>query len=142
MNVLRVVRHGQLHERQERLRTGKPFAYSSDGRRDPFRSLYATMDEVKGPRPKGVAGLLVTELDLTGIVKDPNGGDVALVIGSDTKGYFLRVGDVVYDGTLIGIDSGIGTVTFRQKINDPRRIKPYQDIVKTLDQLEDEERTR
>ncbi len=38
---------------------------------------------------------------------DPSDGDVALVMGSDNKGYFLRVGDEVYDGTLIAIDSGM-----------------------------------
>ena len=66
-------------------------------------------------------------------------GDKALLMGSDNKGYFLRVGDEVYDGTIIAIDSRLGSVTFRQQIDDPRMIKPYRDIVKRLVPLEDEE---
>jgi hypothetical protein len=117
---------------QEQLRRGQRFSYSPDGRRDPFRSLYESVPGPKGPRPVGVAGMLVTELDLTGIVKDANGGDVALVIGSDNKGYFLRVGDLVYDGTVIAVDPRQGEITFRQQVDDPRLIKPYRDVVKKL----------
>ena len=65
--------------------------------------------------------------------------DVALVIGSDNKGYFLRVGDNVFDGAVIAVDSRLGTVTFRQQVDDPRRIKPYQDVVKRLVPEDDEE---
>ena len=83
--------------------------------------------------------MLVAEIDLTGVVHDGRDGDVAVVMGSDNKGYFLRVGDEVYDGTIIAIDSRQGTVTFRQQIDDPRMIKPYRDIVKRLVPLEDEE---
>ena len=117
---------------QERLRMGESFSYSPEGRRDPFRSLYENLDQVKGPRPKGVEGMLVTELNLTGIVRDSNGGDVALVIGSDNKGYFLRVGDEVYDGTVTTVDPRQGQITFRQQVDDPRLIKPYRDVVKRL----------
>ncbi len=92
----------------------------------------------KGPRPKGVAGMLVTEIDLVGIVKDPDKGDVAFFMGSDNRGYFLRVGDEVYDGTMIAIDARKGAVTFRQQVDDPRVIKPYRDLVKRLVPLEEE----
>ena len=92
----------------------------------------------KGPRPKGVAGMLVTELDLVGIVKDSVGADMAFVIGSDNRGYFLKSGDEVYDGSLMGIDPRAGTATFRQQVDDPRLIKPYRDVVKRLVPLEEE----
>ena len=92
----------------------------------------------KGPRPKGVAGMMVTELDLVGIVKDSSGADMAFVIGSDNRGYFLKSGDEVYDGSLMGIDSRQGTATFRQQVDDPRLIKPYRDVVKRLVPLEEE----
>ena len=132
----------RILRQQQDLLTGRRFSYDPQERRDPFLSLTETVRLDDGDKPRGIKGMVISEINLTGIVKDGRGGNMALMMGSDNKGYFLRVGDVVYDGTLIGIDSGIGTVTFRQKINDPRRIKPYQDIVKTLDQLEDEERTR
>jgi len=118
---------------QEDLLSGRQFSYDPGGRRDPFRSL---MEEVamrrKGPRPRGVAGMLVVELDLTGIVRDTTGGNIAVVMGTDNKGYFLHVGDEIYDGSVIAIDPTAGTVTFRQQVDDPRLIKPYRDVVKRL----------
>ena len=120
--------------------TGQMFSYNPEGRRDPFRSLYELLGLTQGgKRPQGVAGMLVAELDLTGVVNDPRGGDVVVVMGSDNKGYFLRAGAEVYDGTVIALDTRLGTVTFRQPIDDPRSIKPYRDVVKRLVPLGDEE---
>jgi hypothetical protein len=125
---------------QEELLSGQRFSYDPGGRRDPFRSL---TDEIsarkKGPRPRGVAGMLVSEIDLTGIVRDAQGGNVAVFIGSDNKGYFLRAGDEVYDGTVLAIDPASGSVTFRQQVDDPRLIKPYRDVVKRLTPVDVEE---
>ena len=83
--------------------------------------------------------MLVNEIDLAGIVQDGSGGDVAFFTGSDNKGYFMRVGERVYDGTLIAIDGQKGAVTFRQQVDDPRQIKPYRDVVRRL--VPDEEST-
>ena len=124
---------------QEELLSGQRFSYDPGGRRDPFRSLYEELTiKKKGPRPKGVAGMLVSEVGLVGLVRDPSGGDVTLFMGSDNKGYFLRVGDEVYDGTLIAVDPKAGTVTFRQQVDVPRLIKPYRDVVKRLVPLEED----
>jgi hypothetical protein len=118
---------------QEQMLSGKRFSYDPDGRRDPFRNLFETLGvKHDGPRPRGVAGMLVAEMDLVGIVKDQIGNDMGLLIGSDNKGYFLKVGDQVFDGTVISVDSRLGTVTFRQQVDDPRLIKPYRDVVKRL----------
>ena len=118
---------------QEDLLSGKQFSYDPGGRRDPFRSLFEESAlRRKGPRPRGVAGMLVVELELTGIVRDTTGGNIAVVMGTDNKGYFLHVGDEVYDGGVIAIDPVAGSVTFRQQVDDPRLIKPYRDVVKRL----------
>lgn len=118
---------------QEELLSGQRFSYDPAGRRDPFRSLFEEQAlRRKGPRPRGVSGMLITEIELTGIVRDSRRGDIAVFMGTDNKGYFLRVGDEVYDGTLMAIDGGTGTVTFRQQVDDPRLIKPYRDVVKRL----------
>lgn len=127
----------QILREQEKMLTGHRFSYDPDGRRDPFRNLAEAM-QIKGKRPRGAAGMLVAEMDLVGIVKGQDGMDVGLLIGSDAKGYFLKVGDTVFDGTIIAVDSRLGTVTFRQKVDDPRQIKPYRDVTKTL-VTEDEE---
>lgn len=126
-----------LREQEELLR-GQRFTYDPGGRRDPFRSLYESVRLKGDKRPEGIHGMLVSEVNLTGIVRDPS-GDIALLMGSDNKGYFLRVGDSVFDGEVIAVDSRLGAVTFRQRIDDPRRIKPYRDVVKRLVPLEDEE---
>ena len=124
---------------QEELLTGQRFSYDPGTRRDPFRSLFEAAANIrKGPRPPGVSGMLVAEIGLTGIVKDPKGGDVALFMGSDNKGYFLRAGDEVYDGTVLSVDPVSGAVTFRQQVDDPRLIKPYRDVVKRLTPVEEE----
>jgi len=123
---------------QEKLMRGQRFSYDPAGRRDPFLSLYEQVRlKDQGKRPKGIGGMLVTEIDLVGIVQDASGGDVAFFTGSDNKGYFMKVGDQVFDGTLIGVDPRTGAVTFRQEVDDPRLIKPYRDVVKKLSPLEE-----
>jgi hypothetical protein len=75
-------------------------------------------------------------VDLVGIVQKGKGA-LAFFNGSDNKGYFLKVGDVLYDGKIIRIDRRTGTVVFRQDINDPRSIKPYRDVTKKLTPAEE-----
>jgi len=128
----------QILEQQEALLTGQRFSYDPTGRRDPFRNL---MEIVVANREcqEGIACMLIAEIALDGIVKDDSDGDVAMFTGSDNKGYFLRVGDSVFDGTITGIDPRLGVVTFRQEVDDPRRIKPYRDVKKSLVALDNEE---
>jgi hypothetical protein len=120
----------QILEQQERLLRGHRFTYDPGNRRDPFQSLFDKPRE-GGPRPPGIQGMSIDEIDLTGIVEHER-GNVAYFTGSDNKGYFLRVGEGVYKATMISIDPGNGSVTFRQKVDDPRQIKPYRDVVRTL----------
>ncbi len=126
-------------EQQEQLLRGQRFTYDPGSRRDPFRSLYDFVREGDGPRPAGIEGMSIEEIDLTGIVEDP-GGNVAYFTGSDNKGYFLRVGQRVYKATMIAVDPSTGSVTFRQQVDDPRQIKPYRDIVRKLQPLDEENR--
>jgi Tfp pilus assembly protein PilP len=67
-------------------------------RRDPFESLVGR--EHAGPRsdlPQGKAGLQVGTLRLDGIVRAPN-GMIAVVSNPQSRTYFLREGDQLYDG--------------------------------------------
>lgn len=124
---------------QEEVLSGAHFSYEPHGRRDPFRSLLTPTGGEGEKRPPGVAGMGVAELDLAGVVRDKDDGDVAMVIGSDNKGYFLRVGDKVFDATVLAVDPRTGSITFRQKVDDERLIKPYRDVVQRLVPLDDEE---
>jgi len=127
----------QILAQQEQLMRGQRFSYDPGSRRDPFLSLYEKVGDRPRERLAGMQGMYIDEIDLNGIVEDPSGGDVAYFTGSDNKGYFMRVGDRVYDGAIIAIDPIRGAVTFRQEIDDPRRIKPYRDVVRTLETLEE-----
>jgi Tfp pilus assembly protein PilP len=69
-------------------------------RRDPFESLIgrdkAGTDAGKN-LPPGKAGLQVSTLRLDGVVKAPN-GMIAVVSNPQSRTYFLREGDQLYDG--------------------------------------------
>jgi Tfp pilus assembly protein PilP len=128
----------RIMEDNEAMLAGRGFSYDPAGRRDPFRSLIDPLNNPqKGPRPRGIAGMLISEVDLVGIVSK---GKQALAFfnGSDNKGYFLRVGDTLFDGKITRIDRNSGTVVFRQDVNDPRSIKPYRDVTKRLASGEEE----
>lgn len=127
----------RIMQDNEAMLTGRGFTYDPAGRRDPFRSLVDAMNAIgKGPRPRGIAGMLISEVDLVGIVQKGK-SHIAFFNGSDNKGYFMKVGDTLYDGKIIRIDRRTGTVVFRQDINDPRSIKPYRDVSKRLTTAEE-----
>ena len=128
----------KIMEDNEAMLTGRGFTYDPAGRRDPFRSLVDPLNNPqKGPRPRGITGMLISEVDLVGIVSKGREA-LAFFNGSDNKGYFLRVGDSLFDGKIVRIDRGSGTVMFRQDVNDPRSIKPYRDVTKRLASAEEE----
>jgi len=127
----------RIMQDNEAMLSGRGFTYDPAGRRDPFRSLVDAMNAIgKGPRPRGIAGMLISEVDLVGIVQKGK-SHLAFFNGSDNKGYFMKVGDTLYDGKIIRIDRRTGTVVFRQDINDPRSIKPYRDVSKRLTTAEE-----
>jgi hypothetical protein len=68
-------------------------------RRDPFESLvgHEQAGGKTGPLPPGKAGLQVSTLRLDGIVRSP-GGMIAVVSNPQSRTYFLREGDQLYDG--------------------------------------------
>jgi hypothetical protein len=124
---------------QEDLLRGQHFGYDPENRRDPFQSLYDKVNSARGaPRPVGIRGMMISEISLDGIVNQPDATAIAFFTGSDNKGYFLRVGDRVFDGHLLAIDAKQGTVTFRQQVDDPRQIKPYRDVVRQLVSTDEE----
>ena len=69
-------------------------------RRDPFESLVSHGTAKAAPNlPPGKAGLQVSTLRLDGIVRAPN-GMIAVVSNPQSRTYFLREGDHVYDGSV------------------------------------------
>jgi Tfp pilus assembly protein PilP len=106
--------------------------YSAGGRRDPFVSLIKGLVGEGGSSRKGKSGMeafLIQEVALKGIVKTPE-GFVAMVLGTDGKSYFPRVGQRLFDGQIVAIDQT--SVTFRQEITDPLSPVRTRDVRKTL----------
>ncbi len=128
----------RIMQDNEAMLEGRGFTYDPAGRRDPFRSLVDSLTVGKpGERPRGIQGMLISEVDLVGIVQKGREA-MAFFNGSDNKGYFLKVGDTLYDGKITRINRNQGIVVFRQEVNDPRSIKPYRDVTKRLTTAEED----
>jgi Tfp pilus assembly protein PilP len=106
------------------------YVYNPQLRRDPFVSLLKPVSESgPGKRRPGMEGFLIQEVALKGIVKDKT-GYVAMLLGTDGKSYFCRVGQRLFDGQITAIDAA--TVTFRQEVTDPLSSVRARDVKKTL----------
>jgi len=119
---------------EEEVMQGGIFGYDPAGRRDPFRSLLEGFEEMEegGPakvRPPGLPGMLVEELKVEGIIEMPS-GILAFVLGRDNVSYIIRPGTKLYNGEVAEIHPD--RVVFRQYVNDPGRLKPYDEIVREL----------
>ena len=112
------------------------YTYDAGGRRDPFRSLVASRSRVveRGPRPEGIPGLLIDEIDITGIFVLAD-GPVAQIRSTDQEqSYLLREGDQLFDGDVVNISAL--EVVFKQIVDDPTAIKPFREVVKRIDMEE------
>lgn len=88
------------------------FLYKPKGRRDPFWNLLQGRSiKVQREQREGIAGMLIEELDLEGILYR-RGTYIALFKGPDGKPYDVKIGDSVYDGEVIKIDGN--TVVFKR----------------------------
>ena len=83
------------------------------------------------PRPDGIPGLLIDEIELRGIFRTAR-GMVAQVSapGPKPKSYVLKEGDQLYDGDVVAI--GNTEVVFKQVVQDPTASKPFREVVKSL----------
>ena len=117
---------------EEDVLAGTVYSYDPGNRRDPFRSLLAAKNRVerKGPLPEGIPGLLIDELDLTGIYHTANGFVAQVLASNKEKSYLIRAGDELYDGDVVSITQK--EVVFKQIVNDPTVIKPFREVVKKL----------
>ncbi len=113
----------------EAVDAGQGFSYDPAGRRDPFRSLLARQAKEVGQRPPGLRGMGVEEIKLQGILKLPE-GYVAMIQGTDNTSYLIRPGTVLYDGNVESVEPG--KVVFRMQVADPKSLKPYREVVRTL----------
>jgi hypothetical protein len=122
----------EILEGEEEVLAGGSFSYDPGNRRDPFKSLLAAPDrpEFRGPRPEGVPGLLIDEIDLTGIWRTSKGFVAQVVAANQKKSYLLKEGDQLYDGDVVSINRN--EVVFKQIVQDPTALKPFREVVKSL----------
>jgi len=81
-----------------------------------------------GPRPDGVPGLLIDDIEVT-LISRTSRGFVAQVLGdTKRKSYLLREGDQLYDGDVVSINRN--EVVFKQVVEDPTGRKPFREVVK------------
>jgi type IV pilus assembly protein PilP len=115
---------------EEAVDSGVGFSYDPAGRRDPFRSLLkGRQREELGVRPPGLRGMGVDEIRLQGIVKLPE-GYVGMIQGTDNLSYLIRPGTVLFDGSVESIEQG--RIVFKVQVADPKSLKPYREVVRTL----------
>lgn len=121
----------RILEGEEEVLGGGGYTYDPGGRRDPFRSLLETRDvERRGPRPEGVPGLLIDEVVITGLFDTPRGWVAQVRAADQGKSFLIREGDQLYDGEVVSI--GRNEVAFKQVVQDPTALKPFQEVVKKL----------
>ncbi len=123
----------QILEGEEEVFSGGVFSYDPGNRRDPFKSLLAGPErpEIRGPRPEGIPGLLIDEIDLTGIFRTSKGFVAQVSAANQKRSYLLKEGDQLYDGDVVSISRG--EVVFKQIVQDPTALKPFREVVKSLD---------
>ncbi|HVR28005.1 MAG TPA: hypothetical protein VMS86_00600 [Thermoanaerobaculia bacterium] len=116
---------------------GSGYAYDPGDRRDPFLSLLrvAEAPDLLGPRPDGVPGLLIDEIELTGVFVTARGGVAQVQAADKTKSFLIHEGDQLYDGEVLDIRferNEVAEVVFRQDVRDPTAAKPFREVVKKL----------
>jgi type IV pilus assembly protein PilP len=112
------------------------FVYNPEGRRDPFWNLLQGKS-VKENREaiEGIAGLMIDELELEGIVF-AQGAFKALLKGPDTRPYIVGIGDKVYDGEVVAMDKN--SVSFKKSLTVALAGQKDRVIIKTLNPEEEE----
>jgi Tfp pilus assembly protein PilP len=122
----------QILEEEEEVLSGEGYTYDPGNRRDPFKSLLAGPErtQFKGPRPEGIPGLLIDEIDLKGIFRTGRGYAAQVKAANQAKSYLIKEGDHLYDGDVVSI--GKNEVVFKQTVQDPTALKPFREVVKKL----------
>lgn len=109
------------------------YAYTIDGRRDPFVALLGNTGKKAAAaapvRAEGVAGLGTDELTVKGILLS-EGRWVAMVAGPSGKVFTVHPGDRIADGTIRGITPQF--VVILQQVNDPLSLEKQREVRKFL----------
>jgi hypothetical protein len=113
------------------------FAYEPGGRRDPFVSLDRSFapDSSARPRAAGLAGLLINEATLKGVVRS-QGRLGAILQAPDNRTYIVRPNDRLLDGAVRAVTPE--AVVFVQQVDDPLALVKQREVRKLLRPIEEE----
>jgi len=112
------------------------YAYTADGRRDPFLSLTASGTELRttAKRADGPGGFTVGEISVRGVMQSRS-ALIAMIKGPDNKTYLIHQGDKLADGVVKTVTPQ-GLVVL-QDISDPLSAQKQREVRKLLRSLED-----
>jgi hypothetical protein len=85
---------------------------------------------MQGPRPEGIPGLLVDEIDLTGIFLTSEGPVAQVQSADQDRSFLIHENEQLYDGVVIQITDS--EIVFKQYVDDPTALKPFREVVKKL----------
>jgi type IV pilus assembly protein PilP len=107
------------------------YSYDPEGRRDPFQSLLGRGNDpqANANRPSGVAGLLISDVSVKGILRDRT-GFVAMIQAPEGKTFLVKTGDKLFDGKVKAISQD--QVIFSQDVNDPLSLVKQREIPKAV----------
>jgi Tfp pilus assembly protein PilP len=110
------------------------FAYTIDGRRDPFLSLVnrgagGRTTQSGTVRAEGLGGISVEEVAIRGIF-ETRGQWVAMIAAPSGRTYSIRAGDRLMDGTVKAIAPR--EVVLLQDVNDPLSLQKQREVRKSL----------
>lgn len=119
-------------ESEMEVMAGEGETYEPGDRRDPFISLVQTtrISTARGPRPEGIPGLAIDDVEVTGIFITASGPVAQVRVADKRKSYLLREGDQLFDGDVTSIS--FDEVVFKQILDDPAALKPFRPVVKEL----------
>jgi len=112
--------------------------YNPGNRRDPFANPLLLVkkgnrpedeEESRGVAPPGIKGTYIAQAALQGIAIRDN-ARVAVFRGADSRAYFLRKGDRLFDGYLKEIHDGFVTLVRETKLRSGKTLT--QDVTKRL----------
>jgi hypothetical protein len=103
---------------------------SAEGRRDPF--LSPVVERMTGPSDcsSGKKCLSADQISLRGIVRSNSGPNIAVVVTSDSRAYFLRENDPIHNGVVVKINEN--SVIFREQIKDVLGKPATREVVKKI----------
>ena len=110
------------------------YAYSAEGRRDPFvtlinRGTTGQKGSAQSVRAEGINGILVEEVVVKGIVQT-RGAWVAMIAAPSGRTYSVRPGDRLMDGNVRTITAQ--SVVLLQEVNDPLSLEKQREVRKFL----------